>query len=96
MCQKKIGTNIRQKINSPKLIENILTIDPIVHQNHINSYENEIDELLLFALMFTIHILLRLFTTKNEFRIFQECSMKISFVLFFLSKQPEPDCVNYS
>ena len=49
---KKIGTNIRQKINSPKLIENILTIDPIVHQNHINSYENEIDELLLFVLMF--------------------------------------------
>ena len=54
----------------PKFIENILTIDPIVHQNHINSYENEIDELLLFVLMFSIHILLRLLTTKNEFRIF--------------------------
>ena len=69
-CVTKHDTSIRQKKFPPKFIENILTIDPIVHQNHINSYENEIDELWLFVLMFTIHISLRLFTTKNESRIF--------------------------
>ena len=43
-------TQVFVKNISPKFIENILTIDPIVHHNHINSYENEIDELLLFVL----------------------------------------------
>ena len=97
MCQKKIGTNIRQKINSPKLIENILTIDPIVHQNHINSYENEIDELLLFVLMFTIHTYF-VETVHHKKRIpnFSRMFNENKFCIVFLSKQSEPDWVNYS
>ena len=100
-CVTKHDTSIRQKKFPLKFIENILTIDPIVHQNHINSYENEIDELLLFVLMFTIHILLRLFTTKNDFRIFGYSNFsrmfnENKFCIVFSSKQPEQDWVNYS
>ena len=99
-CVTKHDTSIRQKKFPPKFIENILTIDPIVHQNHINSCENEIDELWLFVLMFTIFRWdFSPQKTNSEFldiRIFQECSMKISFVLFFSSKQPEKDWLNYS
>ena len=73
-------TQIFAKKNSLKFIENILTIDPIVHQNHINSYENEIDELLLFVLKFTNTYFVEAAHHEKRIPNFQECSINFFFI----------------